>query len=579
MRLEAAIESLASDGGHTQALARSALDASPGSGVAIALVRSLPADGGAAALETTLASPVAWGETREALADARIARLLDAGLWDEVGKAIEKDPGPSLASLVRRAPRAIGALLEVGRVEDAAGLFERLKARKLLELVGELTGRVRADARFAALWSSKRFVQAVGSPDPLARSAPYACELTLAGGTALGVVRVIATDDTGLVVMVPGRAAPLRVSKDRLLPASAFGVEDEAFERADRAAREVRVAPKEGEYAWQEGAAAGPRACPPPRRGSAGRRRRLARQAGARGPPRARPRALPHGGPEGGAGRGGARRRRSPGGHEEGLRGRRREPPRPGRARRRRSRSQEELPPKLVEETPDARALERHLVDESAAKLANELDDLGRRASAAAKDATDLATMVKEQRVLSVAAVSAGKAGPLGPLLVRLSRAHPFITAELRRADTFPALYHALERAYERAPDPGVEQLLALMPAVLARGAEPLAEISTGELQRLVDGAAKRLKDAREATVATLKTTREAIVAVRELELQEVAKGTRDADLTQGVKLLTAFRKTFAGASPNLFATEVAGVYIDRNDNRVYFYLEADDRG
>jgi hypothetical protein len=233
---------------------------------------------------------------------------------------------------------------------------------------------------------------------------------------------------------------------------------------------------------------------------------------------------------------------------------------------------------KLVEETPDAKAVERHLVEESAVKLANELDDLGRRASAAAKDATQLATMVKEQRVLSVSAVNAGKAGPLGPLLVRLSRAHPYVTAELKRANSFPALYRALERTYERAPDAGVEALLALLPAVLARGAEPLAAVSTGDLQRLVEGVEKRLREANDATVATLRTTREAIVAVRELELAEVAKGTRSADLTEGVKLLTAFRKTFGGASPNLFATEVKGVYVDRNDNRVYFYLEADDR-
>jgi tetratricopeptide (TPR) repeat protein len=249
-RLKAAIEGLAASGGHTQTLARSALDAWPGSGVAIALA-ALPATEStpeiAAALESALAGSVASGETRDALADARIARLLDAGLFDELGKAIEKDPGPSLASLVRRAPRAIGALLEAGRVEDAASLFERLKARKVLELVGELTGRVRADARFAALWSSRRFVQAVGSPDPLARSTPYACELTLAGGTALGVVRVVATDEGGLLVMVPGREAALRVSKDRLFAASAYGVEDDAFERADRAARELRVATKEGE--------------------------------------------------------------------------------------------------------------------------------------------------------------------------------------------------------------------------------------------------------------------------------------------------------------------------------------------
>lgn len=246
-RLHAALDEVATgSASRARSLARSALALAPELSLAVGL------DGALAHLETgpleknevtaaasLLAAIPASGETKDALAAARTGRLLLAGLAEEAIKGAEKEPGAA-AELARSAPRAIARLLAANRTEDAIAIVEKVKAASLGSAFAELSGRLRGDASFAALWAWKRFLDAAGPPDPLARRAPYACELTLAAGTTLGVVEVVSSDASGLSVRVPGRAATVHVGPGSLLPASCRGVDDAEFDRADKAARARR---------------------------------------------------------------------------------------------------------------------------------------------------------------------------------------------------------------------------------------------------------------------------------------------------------------------------------------------------
>ena len=186
----------------------------------------------------------ASGETRLALVSLKIVRLLGAGLVDDVVKAADPELAKdqdlaqaALATIVLRGPRAIECLLVAGDTPAASRLLTALKAHKLLAQAQDLVGRLRGDARFSALWDAG-FTELAGPPDPLARHAPYACELVLADGTALGVVRTLAADPDGMDVVLPGRPSSIRIGKDRLAPCSARGVTDDEFASVDRAARE-----------------------------------------------------------------------------------------------------------------------------------------------------------------------------------------------------------------------------------------------------------------------------------------------------------------------------------------------------
>jgi hypothetical protein len=248
-RLKAALDEVA-NGSATRArsLARSALALAPELSLAVGL------DSALAHLETgpfeknevtaaasLLAAIPASGDTKDALAAARTGRLLLAGLAEDAIKGAAKEPGAA-DELAHSAPRAIARLLAADKTEDAVSIVERMRAAGLGPAFVELSGRLRGDASFAALWGWKRFLDAAGPPDPLARRAPYACELTLGGGTTLGVVAVISADASGLVVRVPGRAAPVRVNPGSLVPSSCRGVDDSEFDRADKAARARREA-------------------------------------------------------------------------------------------------------------------------------------------------------------------------------------------------------------------------------------------------------------------------------------------------------------------------------------------------
>jgi hypothetical protein len=241
-RLAAALDDAAA-GSATRArtLAHGALALAPDMALAVALEGALALleKSDVAGYAAALSAASATGETRDALTDARVGRLLRAGLTDDALRAADKDPSGTLAAIGRRAPSVLALFIADGRVEDAVVFVEKLKAAGLSGRAGELLGRLRGDAAFAALWSWKRFVDAAGPADPLARKAPYCAELTLANGTSLGVVQVVSAGPAGLVARVPGRAAPLRVPPDKLALESLHGVPDALFERTERAAHEL----------------------------------------------------------------------------------------------------------------------------------------------------------------------------------------------------------------------------------------------------------------------------------------------------------------------------------------------------
>jgi hypothetical protein len=244
-----ALDALATDDPvRARTLARASVAASAELTVVSSVIGADPGAGdpvkGAWAEAAALAAIPASGPTRAALLRAAVGRLCGAALFPE---AVELATGDAtevvLAALTELAPTAVARLLEVGRVDDAAKLWKALKEKSLLARAGELAGRGRGDAEFAALWSRDDFLGAVGPPDPLARRAPYACRLVLAGGESLGVVRVVAADDQGLTVLVPGRATPLLVAKAKLAPFSARGVPDAEADRVFRAAAELVRSP------------------------------------------------------------------------------------------------------------------------------------------------------------------------------------------------------------------------------------------------------------------------------------------------------------------------------------------------
>jgi tetratricopeptide (TPR) repeat protein len=234
---------------------RAALALAPDMSLALVL------DGAFASLETgkpadaalALEGAAAGSETAAAIGAARIGILLEAGLQDDALKGADKRPDV-VEALARLVPGVVHRQLVAAKTDDALSLVEKLAAATLDEAGaaqrGALFGRLRADAAYQALWSKKRFTDAAGAPDPLARKAPYCAELTLASGADLGVVRVVSADASGLVAHVPGRTAPVKVPASELLAASLRGVEDEAFERVDKVARSTasgRLAGEEGE--------------------------------------------------------------------------------------------------------------------------------------------------------------------------------------------------------------------------------------------------------------------------------------------------------------------------------------------
>ncbi|HZU97950.1 MAG TPA: hypothetical protein VFF73_14705 [Planctomycetota bacterium] len=225
----------------------------------------------------------------------------------------------------------------------------------------------------------------------------------------------------------------------------------------------------------------------------------------------------------------------------------------------------------LMDETPEARDVERRLT-ELAARLASELDDIVTRSAKAKTEAAQLHSDALEGKYLSPAAVNAGKAGPMGPLLLRLAKAAPFLADDVRADGTFDARYRVLARAYERAPDAQAELLLSILASVEAKG-----KIAGAEVSRLVQLVRARLDEARDATIAALGAAKDAALSLRQGELAKAVLGTRAQDLEYGVKILAAYRKQF-NATPALDATEIAGVYVDRNLNRIYFYVDAEDR-
>lgn len=243
-RLEDALELVASGSvPRARSLCRSAVALAPELSLAVALdlALGLLEKNEPARFASALDAAGATGATRDAFLDARTGRLLVAGLFDEAIKPAQDDKlqASVLAAIGRRAPAVLARLTATNKIEDAIAFVEKLKAAKLDEASADLLGRLRGDATFASLWGWKRFTDAAGKPDPLARRAPYCCELTLASGTSLGVVKVTAATPAELVARVPGRARAITIAADKLAPVSLRGVDDEVFERAERAAREL----------------------------------------------------------------------------------------------------------------------------------------------------------------------------------------------------------------------------------------------------------------------------------------------------------------------------------------------------
>jgi hypothetical protein len=227
----------------------------------------------------------------------------------------------------------------------------------------------------------------------------------------------------------------------------------------------------------------------------------------------------------------------------------------------------------LVDETPEAQDVERRFAD-YAGKLAAELDDLVARASKSRTAAQDLLKESTDGKHVSPAAVNAGKAGPMGPLLLRLARAAPFLRADVKGEVFYERRYRVLERAYERAPDAQAATILSILDTVEGKS-DP--QLTTADTQLLLGLVKARLDAAKTATLDALSASKDAATRLRQGELTRAISGVRNADLEYAVKLLSAYRKQFSTA-PALDATEIQGVYFDRNTNRVYFYIEGEDR-
>jgi hypothetical protein len=228
----------------------------------------------------------------------------------------------------------------------------------------------------------------------------------------------------------------------------------------------------------------------------------------------------------------------------------------------------------LIDESADAQDVQRRFTDLSG-KLAGELDDLVARSAKARTEGVQLLKDASEGKYASPAAVNAGKAGPMGPLLLRMGRASPFLRGELRPEATLDARYTALVRAYEKAPDAGVSLLLAILANVETKAKGTVADAP--DVRQLIGLIRSRLDAATDGTFEATSAARDATTRLRQGELTRAVSGVRSADLEYAVKLLAAYKKQF-DASPALDATEIAGVYFDRNSNRVYFYLDGEDR-
>jgi Tfp pilus assembly protein PilF len=212
-------------------LAHAALALAPGCALAAELEKLAPLDAAADAAavkarDDVLTKLPATGATRDALARARVLAALERGALEVAASAATCEPARE--SLRASAPRGFARALALGRADDALGALAKHKAE-----LGGVAGRLRGDASFEGLWSRPGFAAAAGgSPDPLARPAPYACLLVTAAGVSLGPCRVVAADKEGIAVELPGRPGTTRLAPEALAIWSLRGIDDDDFARA-----------------------------------------------------------------------------------------------------------------------------------------------------------------------------------------------------------------------------------------------------------------------------------------------------------------------------------------------------------